>query len=429
MIEPVKRTFRRFLILLPVLISISLFAAVAEQFYHQYSAAAASDASGLVLPNGREVGGDFVTFYTAGGIYREDPAKTYDLNLQLERMQQMFAGSGVKSPLILPFVYPPPVAALFGRLASMPLLPAYLCWLAILIAAAVCGIGLTMRAAGVNAAGAAYLAALACGFAPLILDCLAAGQTSGIAIFIVGAAFFLLTRRFDLAAGIILGLGCYKPPLFALIVAGLMIEGRMRTVIGFLFSALLFNLSSVVLMGWNGYLHYLEQTSHYRYGEIFGPQLYLPVYLGVGGYSIICRIFDPAGNLSKVIYLTLIAAALLWFWREKFRGLKSPGDGGFAFRYAALVSFSLWLSPQMNSYDLAVLLVPVTILLTPLFEAGRSPGPKDLAIILSTALLFVEWLLRPAGPESQFLPTAAAFLVWIAMFLINSRPIPGMRSD
>lgn len=428
MIDPVKRTFRRFLILLPVLISISLFAAVTEQFYQQYSAAAASD-SGLVLPNGREVGGDFVTFYTAGEIYREDRAKTYDLNLQLERMQQMFAGSGVKSPLILPFVYPPPVAALFGRLASMPLLPAYFCWLAVLIAAAVCGIGLTMRAAGVNAAGAAYLAALACGFAPLILDCLAAGQTSGIAILIVGAAFFLLTRRFDLVAGIILGLGCYKPPLFALIVAGLMIEGRMRTVIGFLFSALLFNLLSVLLMGWNGYLHYLEQTSHYRYGEIFGPQLYLPVYLGVGGYSIICRIFDPAGILSKAIYLALIIAALLWFRREKLCGLKSPGNGGFAFRYAALVSFSLWLSPQMNSYDLAVLLVPIVILLSPLFEPGRRPGRIELAIIVSTALLFGEWLFRPASPEAQFLPTAAAFVAWIAMIIVNSRSITVARGD
>lgn len=203
----------------------------------------------------------------------------------------------------------------------------------------------------------------------------------------------------------------------------------MRTVIGFLFSALLFNLLSVLLMGWNGYLHYLEQTSHYRYGEIFGPQLYLPVYLGVGGYSIICRIFDPAGILSKAIYLALIIAALLWFRREKLCGLKSPGNGGFAFRYAALVSFSLWLSPQMNSYDLAVLLVPIVILLSPLFEPGRRPGRIELAIIVSTALLFGEWLFRPASPEAQFLPTAAAFVAWIAMIIVNSRSITVARGD
>lgn len=414
----VRRVGKRFFVLLPLIYTLSLFTAVSQQFITQYSAAVSSGTSAVSLPNGREVGGDFITFYVAGQIFREDPAKTYDIPLQLQKIQELVAGSGVKSKLILPFVYPPPLAALFSRLAGMELLPAYFTWLGFSIACCLAGMAFLLNSAALPRGAAAYLGLLAIGFAPLILDCLAAGQTSCLGIFILGLTYFLLRRDSDLAAGAVLGLGCYKPPLFALVLIGLMFEKRWRVLLGFFLSAAVFNAVSALLIGVPEYLSYLNLASHYRYGEIFGPNLYLPVYLGVGGYSILCRILDPSTALPKILYAGAIALAMFWYWTQTGVGNRER----FASRFAALLALSLWLSPQMNSYDIAIALVPLVLTAGSIDWRAARFRPAELFFIFATILVFTEWQLREIfGGQAQFVPTAAAFTCWVGSVIVLAR--------
>ena len=414
----VRRVGKRFVILLPLLYAIALLVAVGQQFIEQYSAAVNSGAPAVALPNGREVGGDFVTFYVAGQIYRADPAKTYDIPLQLQKIKDLVAGGGVRSELNLPFVYPPPLAAIFARLAGMELLPAYFTWLGISIFCCLSGLLLLLSSSALQRGVAVYLGILAIGFAPLILDCLAAGQTSCLGILILSLAFYLLRRDSDLAAGVVLGLGCYKPPLFALVLIGLLFEKRWRVLLGFFLSAAAFNVISALLIGLPEYLSYLELASHYRYGEIFGPNLYLPVYLGVGGYSILCRIFDPATLAPKIIYAGLIVLALLWYRSQA--GVSNRDR--FALRFSALVALSLWLSPQMNSYDISIALVPLVLTAGSIDWRGGRRRPAELFFIFATVMMFTEWQLREVfGPQTLFLPTVTAFTCWVGSVVLLAR--------
>jgi hypothetical protein len=433
------RVGKKFFLLLPLLFAVAVFISVSQQYFEQYSAALRAEAAGdpaasVVLPNGREVGGDFVTFYNAAKIYRENPGRTYDLSLQLEQLKVRFENTPLKSPLLLPYVYPPPLTALFAWLSSGSLLQAYLSWVVILIVCAAVGIGLALLAAEAKPAPAAYAALLACGFGPLVLDSFGAGQTSGLGMLIVGGTLFLLARRYDFSAGLLLGLGSYKPPLFALIVCGLLldrsikVDRRIRIGLGFTISAAAFNLLGVFQLGPAGYLSYLEQTSHYRYGEVFGPGLNLPVYLGVGGYSLVCRIFDPTTLTSKMIYAALVLLALGLYRRLSSRSATRADSASLTLRFSLLAALSLWLSPQMNSYDLAVALIPIAVLLVEIWDRPKSG--QTCFFILATAAVYLEWLVRDQfGTEQHFIPTAGAFLLWImAITLFVGTLAPATRA-
>lgn len=423
-----RRIGTKFLLILPLLFTVAVSISVGQQYFEQYSVALRADSAGdpaasVVLPNGREVGGDFVTFYNAAKIYRENPGRTYDLSLQLEQLKSRFENTPLKSPLLLPYVYPPPLTALFAWLSAGSLLQAYLSWVAILIGCSVAGIGLTLLAAKATPASAAYVSILACGFAPLILDSFGAGQTSGIGILIVGGTLVLLVGHCEFAAGLLLGLGSYKPPLFAIIVCGLLldrsfsVDRRVRIGLGFAISAAVFNLCGVLQLGPTGYLSYLEQTSHYRYGEVFGPGLILPVYLGVGGYSLICRVLDPSTLGSKVLYAAFILSALGLYRKLSNRNSGSSVSSNLCLRFSLLTALSLWLSPQMNSYDLAIALIPISALLV---EIWRRPKSRHTIFFkLATAALYLEWLTRDQfGTEGHFVPTAGAFLVWMVAIIL-----------
>lgn len=201
--------------------------------------------------------GDFASFYTAGNIVRAgQSARLYDPKLQWQVQQQFAANVKIRvGPL--PYIRPPFEALLFVPFSLFSYRTACVMWFALKVALLVLVSYLAPFPPGFarSAASIAWRALLCFSFFPVGFDLLQ-GQDSVLVLVIVVAAFRLLSRRQDLASGMILGLGLFKfhiiLPLFLII----LLQKRVRFALGFVATGLTLFLISLGMVHWTGVLAY-----------------------------------------------------------------------------------------------------------------------------------------------------------------------------
>ena len=349
--------------------------------------------------------GDFASLYTAGKIVRiGQAAHLYDRELQW-KIQQQFAAKVQIRRGPLPYIRPPFEALLFLPFTYLPYPAAYKLWLA---ANLVLLLSLPLLVPrfddGHSSLVLQWLLCLA--YFPAAF-CLIQGQDAILLLIILVLTLRLLLREAELGCGAVLGLGLFKFHLLLPLLAILLLRKKFRAVAGFLITAAAIFVVSVLMVHWTGLLGY-------------------PVYLwnmnevpGLGMVTKTKSMPNPRGLLAllfrtwhfpMIVHFVLgaiICAGIIGAAR-KWRG----GD-----RRSTVAAYCCWIAVILatayysNSYDLTLLLLPLSLFVNGFWESFEFSGWRRRLFLLATGLLLCTpllWIL--ALPVDQFGWTALIVL-------------------
>lgn len=398
--------FTAFRIVRALVVAVILTTATAN-YLRQYSGL-----SDWKLPNGRIIGGDFIAFYMAGTLYRTNAEALYDFDLFLQAQRTIYQEHGLAEGA-LPFAYPPLVAAFFSVLSGFEFVTAYYLWAAastVLVFGALLAL---MLREGMPISRCAIYLLYCCAFMPFVVECIAGGQTSALGLAIFAGAYLLLTKGHQLAAGLVLSLGYYKPPLFIGIFMLMLLLRQWRVVLGAALGGVALLLATVATFGAQGTLRYVQSVSSYRYGAELTSGISLPVEKGVGLYAFYVGLL-PTG-IATVAYI-VSSAALVVLAVRACRDIADPARKEFALCYAAISAVSLFVSPQMVAYDLTIVLVSLVLVWCNL---SRRWSTREIVVGATTVALYLEFAFRSVAIGPLSLQLGAAVFGSLCLALLS----------
>lgn len=367
--------------------AVSILYMCLQQYIYNYT-----NSDGLILANGRQVGGDFLSFYIAGKIALTEKVRLYDLPYQYQLQQAFFAGRSLELGA-LPYVYPPLLTLVFAQLAKLSFFNAYLIWSALSLVCFAISIYLILSSTKLSRAENILAVLLCLSFIPYILDCLGSGQTSFIALLIFSAVYRALKSHREILAGIIFGFGYYKPPLFVVFFLCMLFERRWRFISGSLLSGGILILLSVAWLGIDGFSGYIKQARVYTPGVELLPGKELPTARAIGLYGPMTEIFGFGSIQAVSIYISFILVVLAIANRQF---LITNTVNFFNISFSLKLSFSLLLSFHLFIYDLIVI-IPCLILNFNSSKITKSNLSSYLFLIALSGL-YTEWLFRSSAP-------------------------------
>ncbi len=367
-----------------------------------WSAWAASQLTGpgLLDSNGKIVGTDFLSFYTAGHfLVSGDGALLYDFSAQTAFQDGL--GARAQQRILFPFVNPPFAALLYAPYAFFAYFPALVLWWLTGLACLTAALALMRRELGAAGHRLARWLAVALAFFPTILWAMH-GQNSPVSLLLTTGAFVALRRRKDGVAGILMGCQAYKPQLAIAPVVALVAARRWRALVA----------GAAAALGWvaAGTLLFPEATSAYR---AFAPQLpnllrQSPKAWGIhsffGASFLALDSWWPFGATGVTAILTVAALfGLGYVWvRLGWR----PGTRAWDLAMAGTFAMALLVSPHLFTYDLTLLLLPLAIVWA---HTRRAGGARDLdggRVLAATAALYVLLVASSYLAQGQQLLTA-----------------------
>jgi len=325
-----------------------------------------SEAAGAAKP----WGGDFPAFQTAGRIALDGRFDLlYDFEAQ-DAYQQGMPREG-----LLPYLYPPFVAALYAPLALLPYRAAYALFTLISLAA-LAGAVLVMKPLSATVRADPWRAmAMALFFYPMLRGTFG-GQNTTISLLILCGAWRLFHDNRQLAAGLVLGLLSYKPQLLVPIAGVVFLTGRYRATAGTAITAALLFAISGVLAGWDWPITWVNALKPYANAD---RQFNLSTSVSLG------QITDLFGWEGGWVLLS----GLLSLWVAWIAVRKGRVDF-FAVLGIAIAS-SLLIPPHAMFYDLGIVL-PALLLI-----ADRGHGREALLLWIGAASQLLASLL-PLSP-------------------------------
>jgi hypothetical protein len=314
---------------------------------------------------------DFTVFYTAGRMLRQGLGSyLYDARAQ-RVVQAEFAKDFDVRRGPLPYIHPPFEALVFLPFTYLPYLHAFVLW-NLLNLGMLFGVGLVMRRWLPSLRGFSVVewVWLSLAFFPVFAN-FHQGQDAILLLLLITLSFHALDRDADFLAGCWLGFGVFKYHLIlplALILA--LWKGRK------LFSGLAVISAAEVaiscaLVGWRGLVQYPAYAWRVVSEPAFGgiPPRQMPNLLGLfGGWFCFSgsRWVLPAVVGACSVGLMIAVAGLRGVIHEKAR---------FRLGLACAVIASLLVGYSTNSYDLSLLVVPLSVV----FDYGIQAGPGDFA--------------------------------------------------
>lgn len=320
---------------------------------------------GMVDVKGKPLGYDFITFYSAAEVAREQGASAvYDLRAMWAA--QRAVAPGIAQPYA--WHYPPTFLLLVLPLALLP----YFAALAGMLAATLVAYVAVLR----RIAPHPLTLMLALAFPATFLN-LFHGQNGFLNAALFGAALLALKPR-PVLAGILFGLLSYKPHLGILVPLALIAGGHWRTIAAAAVTTIAFAGLSLMLFGPEPWLAFLANMPFLRRILEDGnlpwtkmPTLFAAIRL-LGGPVALAYAGQAVAALAA-------AVAVIWTWRR---------PAPLAVKAAALVSGALLTSPYSFDYDLTLLGLALAWLGWFGVKTGFRPGEKAvlLAAWLSPAL-------------------------------------------
>ena len=230
-----------------------------------------------------------------------------------------------------PYLNPPPLAWLATPFTVLPFPAALIAWSVLLVGAAF--LAWYLVAPGSRLVRLAYLA-MWLGLFPVAFG-LMVGQPVVLVAASVAAAWWLMERNRNVAAGLVLSLTVLKPQLALLVPACLLVAGRYRVFAAWFGASLVVGLVAVAMLGPDGLQRYREVLS-----------------LASGWEST--RRYAVAGPLglgpqTYVVEVLVTAVALVAAWRHR--------HGPAAVPIAAGIVASLLFTPYVGFQDFAMLMV------------------------------------------------------------------------
>ena len=316
---------------------------------------------------------DFVlTYFGAYMVHQGEGAKLYNVDEQIKVRNSLF-----KHPNPLIYEHPPFEALLFAPLAGLPFRGAYLIW-GIVNATIWLILPYLLRSHAPVPRDLFGYFALWLLFAPLGVA-LFQGQTSLVLLLVYTVTFLSLKRGRDLRAGWWLGFGLFKFQFvlpFALI---FLFRRKWRFLAGFLLSATLLGILSLITVGWQGVLGYFElilnasrMPANQSYGSAVDmPTLYGFMYALLGNRVNLGTLTVAVGVIS--VFLILLVA---WSWSRLERRNSARA---FDLMFSAALAVSLMTGLHMFTHDFSPLMLAMFL------AAKHFPGQERPAVRLALA--------------------------------------------
>lgn len=342
---------------------------------------------GVVDVKGKPLGYDFITFYSAAEVARQDgAAAVFDLGAM--RAAQLAIAPGTAQPYA--WHYPPTFLLLVLPLALLPYFAALLAMLGATLAA----YGAVLR----RIAPHPHTLMLALAFPATFVN-LFHGQNGFLNAALFGAALLALERR-PVLAGILLGLLSYKPHLGLLVPLALVAGGHWRALAAAAATTLAFAGLTLAVFGPAPWIAFVENMPFLRRVLEDGslPWAKMPTMFAALRLLGAPVAVAYAGQIAAAL---VAAAAVLWSWRRA-----AP----MALKAAVLVLAALLASPYSFDYDLTLLGLAVAWLAWAGLRSGFRAAEKPA--------LLIAWLAPAlATPIAAFagLQIGPAVLLWLLL--------------
>lgn len=382
------------------------------------------DAAGV----GRLKFADFIARYTSGHLLLSgDAARLYDVAAQEAVQRQLFGPSDYLSL----FVSPPFSALLYVPFAALPYLPGAILWmfvsLVLLAGSAALFRPFVPRLGGVW--GGVLL--VAAGSQPVI-ELLAIGQDSALALFLWVAGIRLSVARRDGAAGFVFALGLFKPQLFFLPPLLFLCLRRPRAVAGWVATAVGLGMLSLLLVGPGGMRAWFDLLTSPLYQEAAqAGQAWKMLSFTALLRAFLPDSFSAAAELLGML-LGLIFAGLFIVVALRSR---ERTTGGEVMLWPLAIVTTFLASPHVLIYDLVVIIPCALLLIEARAERRARVALAVLALLTWTAIIrnglfaALPWPLSALGGSWNALPLlalwfAAAALVGGVPWLLYLRRAP-----
>jgi len=286
----------------------------------------------------------------------------------------------------LPYIHPPFEALLFIPFTWLSYPTAYLLWnLLNLVFLVILYFLLRNTIPWLRQVSAASWLLGCLAFFPVFFALLQ-GQDILMLVLLFGAAYVLLRRNSDLAAGCCLGLGVFRFHLVLPLVLILLYQKRSKVLAGFLATAAVLGLISVAIIGWEGALSYPSHVWHLEQ-SMERRQTIVPIRM-----ASIRGLFDSLliPHFSKVASDIAIAAASLALVFFAARKWKLENLTQFDLGFALCVIVTVLTSYHTLTYDLSLLLLPLALTVQHFLVNANGDVPRRArpAVIVLLFLLF-----------------------------------------
>lgn len=378
-----------------------------------------SGSSGPLRHDGEILGGDFIGLYSAGKVALKEPNALYDFAKAFNEQELILRNTGALA-IRLPFAYPPILGAIFECLANVEYRDAFKIWFGISAFLGLLGISITLWTLRTKPPDIIFLILLSLSFAPLTIFCLAGGQTSMIGLLLVALMLYFFVRGREFEAGMTLGLCCYKPPLFLMLVALQLLRKNWQVMRGACLSGILVVLSSWMYVGTQGMTGYFQRSIHYLYGAEVAPGYSLPPNQGVGVLAGLFRVFPQSALMPWMIYGALFIAALCVLNKNT---VKTQQSDQLMLNFSLEVSVSLLFSIQMLRYDISILLIPIIIVwrYAHVKQDSWLLGIAGLGIAVLYLYYFISLDVSETGNPGVFSLSMTLWVISLFLFYERSR--------
>ncbi len=322
-----------------------------------YAAAVATDIVRGAFPvgdSGAPVGGDLPSHLLGGRLLLQgDLHRLYELDYQ-----RQFWRAWLPQADFNPYVSPPFMAAVYAPLAALPYALALASWTAISVACIVLSVRLLWPLLPRLHRFDRRMVLSHVFVAPPVLYVLFGGQDSAVSLLLLAAGLRLLLGGQDLAAGALLGLGVYKPQLFAIVPILFLVQRRWKALLGWGAVASGLTLISMMMVGKQGIRDYaaLPGSAFYRQSVVEGKGWEMQSFVALA--RALLPPFAQAAVAPLTVVAGLVAVALV-----ARAAMRHGQDGRAASDLFGLALLAVpFVSPHLFLYDTLVLAIPVLLL-------------------------------------------------------------------
>jgi hypothetical protein len=323
-----------------------------------------------------------VTYVGAWMVHNGQGSTVYDLGEQRKVRDSLFAHP---NPLI--YEHPPFEALLLAPLAALPYRTAYLIW------------GLA------NALIWLVLPYIVRPYAPVPNDTLGyltlwflftplgvtlyQGQSSLLLLLLYLITFINLKRGSDVTAGLCLGLGLFKFQFVLPFVLIFFLRRKWRFLAGFLLTATVLGLLSLIAVGWQGVLRYIQlllkvgsNPGNLSYGSAPDMGTLQGLIYAILGHRVSAGVVNSIVAAISMVLILFTA----WCWRQRDR---RRADTSFDLMFAGALAVSLVTGLHMHTHDFSPLLLALFLV------AAHFPGRDRLALRLALGITLVLFWIPP----------------------------------
>jgi hypothetical protein len=318
---------------------------------------------------------DFVNFYAAATIVRDGHGSNlYTQGAQQEALKAILGYRAAEY-----FLHPAFEAAAFVPLTYLRIEHAFVVWT--LINIGLLGLLPLLLAGFVPLiARRPHLGLVAFAFPP-VLAALTLGQDSILVMFVVAAAYLLLTRKRDFVAGLVLALAMIKFQYVLILALLLLVSRKFRLIAGFALGCVMLSAVWVSVTGPAGLLQYAHFLQSFQMRHGHKPPGSDPMAMGLSSFLEAMGLTSHFQLFGAIGSLCLLGLGIIYALRKS--QVEATG-----LRFSLFLGIALAATPYDHFQDLAVLFPAIVLATDAAIGAQIHSGLRNL-ILLSCGLFFV----------------------------------------